>query len=93
MTANTLMTMLDRNHQHGILFVHAMDGSVYEIAHLETSPYEGTQLRFWFFDEKGNLFDTQYRPAPNGEMDLLAEYADALDTHGIDGRFFKVVWC
>lgn len=92
MTAKTLMDILDRNKQHGILLIHTADGSVYEIVHLEENRFEGTQLRFWFFDEKGKVFDTSSAPAPNGEMDLLAEYADDLEAYD-DGRVFKVIWC
>ena len=93
MTAQTLMAILDRNNQHGILLTHTTDGSVYEIIHLETNRFEGTQLRFWFFDEKGNLFDTSSVPAPNGEMDLLAEYADDLETYEDTRMGFTVTWC
>lgn len=94
MNAQTMMDILDRNNQHGILLVHEKDGSVYEIIHLEENRFESTRIRFWFFDEKGELFDTSYAPAPNGEMDLLAEYADNLDTYGHDADTgLRVVWC
>jgi hypothetical protein len=94
MTAQKLMDILDRNDQQGILLVRD-NGSVYEIIHLEEHHYdEGTYLRFWFFNDSGKLTDTCCRPAPNGEMDLLAEYADDLDTYGHNGEMpYRVVWC
>ena len=94
MFATQLMEMLDRNNRQGILLVRD-DGSVYEIIHLEEDIYDGgTRIRYWFFDNKGKVCDTSYRPAPNGEMDLLAEYADDLDTYGHRSEMgFKVVWC
>lgn len=93
MTAQMIMDILDRNNQHGILLVRD-DGSVYEIVYLEQNRFEGTQLRCWFFDNEGNVFDTSTIPAPNGEMDLLAEYADDIDTYGGDMDIpISVTWC
>lgn len=93
MTAQTLMDILDRNNQQGILLVRD-NGSVYEIIHLEENFHEGTLIRYWFFGDNGKVRDTSCRPAPNGEMDLLAEYADDLDTYGHNSEMgFRVVWC
>lgn len=93
MTAQTLLNILDRNNTHGILLVRD-NGSVYEIIHLENNRFEGTQLRYWFFNNKGKLMDTDCNPAPNGEMDLLAEYADNIDKYGLYGEMPLIVgWC
>lgn len=90
MFATQLMDILERNDQQGILLVRD-DGSVYEVIHLEN---KGTQLRYWFFNNEGKLMDTDCNPAPNGEMDLLAEYANKIDKYGLYGEMPLIVcWC
>ena len=84
MTANQLIQILDRNKQHYMLHRWFGTGNIRKVAYIEDNANEHRKaVRFWYFCEiTGELTATGSDPAPNGEMDLLADYADDLEFYG-----------
>lgn len=95
MTAQTLIDMLDRNGVQGFMLVDRAKGFIFKVVHLEENHFDGTQLRFWLFHESGNLWNTSSRPAPRGEMDLLAAYGEDAELYDEEDGIpvFRCVWC
>ena len=80
MTLIEMLDTLDRNHVHGILLYNEKHCYYDEIVYLEG----GTCMRHWLFDEDGYVLNTYYESAPNGEIDLLEEFALDINTYGIE---------
>lgn len=95
MTAQILIDILDRNGVHGFMLVRSDNGSIFSVVYLEENRFDGTQLRFWSFNDDGTLYNTSSIPAPNGEMDLLAEYAEDAELYNENDGLptFRCVWC
>lgn len=91
--AEQIIQMLENLGRHYTLQRWNHNGKVMQIAYLEDNTFEGCQvIRWWYFDEvTDEVTQTNYRVAPNAEVDLLAVYADNFDLYH-DADWCTVEW-
>lgn len=85
MKLDEMICMLERNNALGMFVYDPAKRRVDRVIYLEST----CRLRYWFFNEHGDVVSTKYVDAPNGEMDLLNVYANEITNHGIE----CVAWC
>ena len=85
MTLEMMLDILERNCAHGVMVYDEQRRFVSKLLYLEST----CRLRFWYFDEHGNVVGKKYADAPNGEMDLLNAYANEILNNGIS----CTAWC
>jgi hypothetical protein len=92
MTAMQMIEMLDRNGVHYVTLTWATGNKVSQIYFLETNPYGETVIRVWFFGGKDSrAYSTSSEIAKNGELDLLAWYANDCEDYA-EADLYKAEW-